>query len=216
MSDADATSVTLCGFVDSIYTQVVRMALTAKAVPYELQHEDPFETSAAGSHPFGRVPVLKHGAFTLYETGAITRYIERAFSGVCLVPDAATSLARMDQVIAMADNYAYWPMVRQAYAHGVVRPQAGVISDMAQVDAGLAAADPVLAQLDHIATEGHVLNGLRITLADCQLAPMVAALAQLPAGRAQIARHWALNSWLNWISHSRVFRQAVPEAAGLT
>ncbi|SMP04235.1 glutathione S-transferase family protein [Shimia sagamensis] len=206
-----AAPVTLCGFEDSIYTKVAMMALAAKPVAFEMQHEDPFEKVGAESHPFGRVPVLKHGDFTVYETGAITRYIERAFEGVCLVPDDAECVARMDQVIAIADNYAYWPMVRQAYAHAVVRKQAGIDWDKALVDVGLAAAEMVLAELDTIAREGHVLNGLRITLADCQLAPMLAAFAQVPKGQELIARHWALNRWLTWISHSRVFRQAVGE-----
>ncbi|MGB3408268.1 MAG: glutathione S-transferase N-terminal domain-containing protein [Jannaschia sp.] len=32
-------------------------------------------------HPFGRVPVLSHGAFTLCETGAIILHVDRAFDG---------------------------------------------------------------------------------------------------------------------------------------
>jgi glutathione S-transferase len=115
----------------------------------------------------------------------------------------------MDQVIAIADNYAYWPMVRQAYAHGVVRKQAGVDWDKDLVMEGLRAAELVLAVLDEVAREGEVLNGLRISLADCHVAPMVAAFAQLPKGHEMIAQYATLSGWLDWMRESRVFRQAV-------
>ncbi len=212
MRDAAVDQVTLFGFKESIYTQVVMMALAAKGVAFDLKRDNPFEGEASGPHPFARVPVLQHGDFAIYETAAITRYVDRAFEGLSLLPGGAAALARMDQVIAIADNYAYWPMVRQAYAHGVVRKQAGINWDKDLVNEGLRAAEPVLKVLDEMAHEGEVLNGLRISLADCQLAPMVAAFAALPKGRKMLKRHWALSCWLDWISHSRAFRQAIGEA----
>ncbi|WP_299422724.1 glutathione S-transferase family protein [uncultured Shimia sp.] len=209
MRDGAVDQVTLCGFQESIYTQVVMMALVAKGVAFDLKRDNPFEAGPSGPHPFARVPVLQHGDFAIYETAAITRYVDRAFVGISLVPGDSAGLARMDQVIAIADNYAYWPMVRRAYAHGVVRKQAGIDWDKSQVKDGLQAAEPVLKVLDEMAREGEVLNGLRISLADCQLAPMVAAFAQLPKGRKMVAQFSALSCWLEWVSQSRAFRQAV-------
>ena len=209
MRDGKVHQVTVCGFKESIYTQVVMMALAAKGVAFELKRDNPFEAEASGPHPFARVPVLQHGDFVVYETAAITRYVDRAFEGTSLVPSDAAGLARMDQVIAIADNYAYWPMVRQAYAHGVVRKQAGVGWDKDHVMEGLRAAELVLAVLDKMAREGEVLNGLRISLADCQLAPVVAAFAQLPKGHEMIAQYATLSGWLDWMRESQVFRQAV-------
>ncbi|WP_412553040.1 glutathione S-transferase family protein [Shimia sp. MIT1388] len=209
MRDGAVDQVTLCGFKESIYTQVVMMALAAKGVAFELKRDNPFEAGPSGPHPFARVPVLLHGEFAIYETAAITRYVDRAFDGIGLAAEDAESLARMDQVISISDNYAYWPMVRQAYAHGVVRKQAGIDWDKAQVQDGLRAAEPVLKVLDEMASEGWVLNGLRISLADCHVAPMVAAFAQLPKGRKMTAQFSALSCWLEWVTHSRAFRQAV-------
>jgi glutathione S-transferase len=41
---------------------------------------DPFTENNPASylaiHPFKRVPALVHGAFAVYETGAITRYVD--------------------------------------------------------------------------------------------------------------------------------------------
>ena len=37
-------------------------------------------------HPFGRVPVLEHDGFSLYETQAILRYLDRVLPAPALTP----------------------------------------------------------------------------------------------------------------------------------
>jgi glutathione S-transferase len=78
---------TLFGARYSVYVRAVLMALETKIVPYRLEPVDIFaqdETVAAyrNIHPFGRIPAFRHGEFTLYETGAINRYIDEAFGGL--------------------------------------------------------------------------------------------------------------------------------------
>ncbi len=74
-----------------------------------MQEADPFDPNAAERlrdlNPFGRVPVLRHGQFDLYETSAITRYVDAAFDGPRLVPDDPRASAQMAQVIAVIDAY---------------------------------------------------------------------------------------------------------------
>ena len=93
---------------------------------YERVEVNPFAPEVPASylalHPFGRVPALVHDGFALYETGAIIRYIDRAFPGPALQPTEPRALARMDQMIGIVDAYAYWPMVRQVFSHRVFRP----------------------------------------------------------------------------------------------
>src|SRR5687768_4932432 len=115
-----ADPVQLRGWRYSVYTRIARLALLSKGVEHETIEVDPFAGLPDGYltlHPFGRVPVLSHGAFRLFETGAITRYVDRAFEGRPLQPDSPAALARMDQVISVIDAYAYWPMVRQVSSH---------------------------------------------------------------------------------------------------
>src|SRR6266478_5495835 len=64
-------------------------------------------------HPFRRVPTLVHDDFVLYETQAITRYIDEAFAGPAFQPVQPRQRARMAQVISIIDAYGYVPMVRQ-------------------------------------------------------------------------------------------------------
>jgi glutathione S-transferase len=47
-------------------------------------------------HRFGKIPAFEHAGFRLYETGAITRYVDEAFPGPRLQPDDPRDRARMN------------------------------------------------------------------------------------------------------------------------
>ena len=71
----------LFGLERSVYTRIARLALEEKGVPYLMQEVEIFGPEGVPldhlqRHPFGRVPVLQHDAFFLYETAAITQYID--------------------------------------------------------------------------------------------------------------------------------------------
>src|SRR5262245_8729510 len=147
-------SLVLHGYHYSVYNRIARLALAEKGVAYDRAEVNPFAPDVPASylalHPFGRVPTLVHDGFALYETGAITRYIDRAFPGPALQPADPRALARMDQVIGIVDSYGYWPMVRQVFAPRVFRARSGQPVDEAEIAAGLAASAKVLAALDSL------------------------------------------------------------------
>ena len=210
-----ADAVLLHGYRYSVYTRTVRLALLSKGVEHRTIEVDPFgELSEAylALHPFGRVPVLTHGAFELFETGAITRYVDRAFTGRPLQPEGAAALARMDQVISVVDAYAYWPMVRQVASHGFFRPLFGEKTSREAIDAGLEASAKVLSFLDGVAGEGIVLNGRDISLADCHLAPMMDYFVRAEAGKAALCDHVALQKWWDRISGLDLLKATDPFA----
>jgi glutathione S-transferase len=174
------------------------MALVWKEVDHRTVEVDPFAELPEAYwklHPFGRVPVLAHGGFTLFETGAITRYLDRTFPGPPLQPESAAALARMDQVISVIDSYAYRPMVRQVASHSFFRPFFGEPSSRDEVDSGLEASVKILSFLDSVAGEGLVLNGRDFTLVDCHLAPMMDYFVRAGEGKAALSPHSALRRW---------------------
>jgi glutathione S-transferase len=198
-----AVPVHLHGYRFSVYSRVARLALLAKNVEHETIEVNPFAglpDAYLTLHPFGRVPVLIHGAFELFETSAITRYVDRAFEGPPLQPERAAALARMDQVIAVIDSYAYRPMVRQVSSHAFFRPFLGEPSSREEVDRGLEASGPALSFLDRIASEGEVLTGRDFTLADCHLAPMIDYFVRAEEGKAALSLHRALQGWWERVS----------------
>jgi glutathione S-transferase len=211
-----ADPVHLHGYRYSVYNRIARLVLLLKRVEHQTIEVDPFaELSEAylRLHPFGRVPVLTHGAFKLFETNAITRYIDRAFEGRPLQPESAAALARMDQVIAVIDAYAYWPMVRQVSSHAFSRPFFGEPSSREEIDRGLEASAKVLSFLEGVAGEGEVLTGRDVTLADCHLAPVIDYFVRAEEGRAALSPHPALRRWWDQVSALDVLNATDPFAA---
>ena len=188
------------GYRHSIYTRIARMALIAKGAEFSETEVNPFDPPLPQGypHPFARVPVLGHGTFTLYETSAITRYIDLALLGPQLTPTDPKAAARMQQVISIADSYAFRPLVLQVYAHRIFRPLEGLPPDESTIAAGLVAAPQVLAALDAIAAEGLALSATTPSLADCHLAPMIAAFAITSEGAALLAHYASLSRW--WVA----------------
>lgn len=210
-----ANAVHLHGYRYSVYSRIARLVLLSKKVEHQTIEVNPFaELSRAYFmlHPFGRVPVLTHGAFKLFETSAITRYIDRAFTGPSLQPQGAVALARMDQVIAAIDAYAYWPMVRQVSSHAFFRPLLGEQSSREEVDTGLEASMKVLSFLEEVAGEGEVLTGGDITLADCHLAPMMDYFVRADEGREALSSHIALQRWWDQVSAMDILKATDPFA----
>ena len=110
------TRPTVYGPTYSVYTRIARPALEEKGVPYDLV--EVAMLSGAHKQPdfllrnlFGKLPAFAHDALSLYETGAITRYVDRAFAGPALQPAEPNALARVDQVISIVDFFAYDCMV---------------------------------------------------------------------------------------------------------
>lgn len=205
----------LHGYRYSAYTRIVRLVLLLKQVEHQTIEVNPFaELSEAylALHPFGRVPVLTHGAFKLFETNAITRYVDRTFTGRPLQPQGAAALARMDQIIAVIDAYAYWSMVRQVSSHAFFRPFLGDQSSREEIDAGLEASKKVLSFLEDVVREGKILTGRGITLADCHLAPMMDYFVRAEEGKVALSRYQALQRWWDQMSGMDLLKATDPFA----
>jgi glutathione S-transferase len=184
----------LIGYKFSVYTWAARLALTAKGVAFKDEERNPFAEDVSEQHPFGRVPILRHGGFDLYETGAITAYVEGAFDGPSLMPGNAKATARVEQVVQIVDHYVYWPFVRQVFAQRVARPVEGHAPDEAEIAAGMAQVPKALWALEAIVVEGLALDG-RLSRADCHLVPMIDYFLRTPYGYAAFARFDALGDW---------------------
>src|SRR4051794_12763682 len=122
-------AIELHGYKYSVCSWIARLALDEKGVAYDWVEVDPFAEDVPASyldmHPFKRVPALLHGTFALYETSAITRYVDEAFDGPALQRAEPAERARCNQIMSIVDSYAYWPLVRQVFSHRVFRPRLG-------------------------------------------------------------------------------------------
>lgn len=197
-------TVVLHGYHHSVYVRIVRMTLLEKGVPWRHVEIDPFAETISADYlalnPFGRVPTLVDGDFVLYETAAISRYIDEAFSGPALQPTIAADRARMTQFIAIADSYGYWPLVRQVFSQRVFRPATGVAPDEAAITEGLEKSAKVLAAWESLTARSGFLVGRDLTLADLHLAPMIAYFTAAPEGAAMLVKFPRLSAWWGTMS----------------
>ncbi|CAN5303971.1 glutathione S-transferase family protein [soil metagenome] len=208
--------ITLYGAPYSVYVRAVRMALAAKRYPYRLVPVDVFapgeNTEAYRKlHPFGRIPVLQHGRFTLYETAAINRYIDEAFPGPNLQPPTPRSRARMVQIMSMADSYGYRPLVWDVYVERVSNPREGKPTDEARIAAALPKARIYLAALSDLMESRKFLAAGALTLAECHTAPVIGYFAEAPEGSAMLAEFPRLDVWWARIAGTVAWQHAISD-----
>ena len=192
----------LYGLSRSVYTRIARLALEEKGVRYTLEEVEIFDSGGAPAEhrarqPFGRIPAFEHDGFTLYETDAITRYVDEAFTGTRLQPQTAQARARMNQVIGIVDSYAYRPMVWGVFAARVVAPRAGTSVNETIVAEALAKSRTCCLALEAILGGNRYFTGSELTLADLHALPILLYFSLTPDGAAVFATHPRLRAWLD-------------------
>ena len=174
------------GIPQSTYVRSARMACIEKGVPYTLEPVMPSSDTIRKLHPFSRVPVMKHGDFTLYETSAIMRYVDEAFDGPPLVPKEPKRRALMEQWISTINCYFDGPMIRRLVLPYAFPSGPGGKADRAVIDKSVPEVRKQIQLIDEAVAEGPFLLGADLTLADLLLAPIMFYVSQTPEGGAMI------------------------------
>ena len=191
----------LFGAAYSVYVRAVRLALEEKRVPYRLVEVDIFTPDGPPPdnlqrHPFRRIPAFEHEGFQLYETGAIMRYIDEAFAGPPLMPNAPRARARVNQIISILDNYGYRPLIWDIFVERVRAPAQARSADEAKIAAALPRAESCLRAIEALADpSGPSLTGGNVSLADLHTAPMFAYFCMAKEGADLLASNRRLDRW---------------------
>jgi glutathione S-transferase len=184
------------GVPGSPFTRSVCAAMEEKGEPYRMHAFGPGEMREAKLHPFGRVPVVDHGDFRLYETQAILRYIDAVFPNPTLQPSEPKAIGRMNQIIGINDWYLFPQVARIIVFQRIVGPVImGSTPDEAACAAAVPDAERCLGELDRLLGDQPFLTGDQLSLADLQLAPQLLYLAATPEG-AKIMAGTRLKAWL--------------------
>jgi glutathione S-transferase len=181
------------------------MACEEKGVPYELKPVPPHAPEVAAIHPFGKIPVMRHGDLELCESKAIVSYIDRVFDGRKLIPDDPKLNAKAEQWISMGNVEFDKVMIRQYVVQYVFPKEAGK-PDMAMIGAAAKAMKKQVAVLDRaVADTGHLV-GDELTFADINILPMLFYARRFEEGKeilggapnlsAYMERHFARPSFL--------------------
>ena len=215
---APGVGVTLVGATYSVYVRIALMALAEKGVAYTLLPVDIFarsdETEAyLGLNPFGKIPTLKHGDFVLYETQAITRYVDEAFGGPALQPSDPRARARMAQVMGVIDSFAYRTLVWDIYVAHTAREKGEGGEHEERIGAALPLATTCLVELDRILDGKPFFGGARPSLADLHAAPVFGYFGTVPEAETLLSGFPGLQAWWTTISARDSWRAATEPAA---
>ena len=149
-------------------------------------------------HPFGKVPVFEDDGFVLYETRAITAYLDKTLAGPRLVPADARAAAVADQWTNVADAYLV-PHVGPVIMEGMFRKFLGGAQNVGAIETGRQGMLPALDAADRRLASTPYLAGDSFSLADIHWMPYLEYLLQLGEGEP-VTRRKNLSAWWERVS----------------
>jgi glutathione S-transferase len=185
---------TLYGFAPSTFTRTARLAFEEKGVSYRLAPLAFKEPAHFALHPYGKMPVLEAGPLRLFETLAITTWVDEAHDGPHLQPVDVTARACMLQWVSVACDDLYAPVVKAFFAGDDVSAEA------------VTGACTALAPLERALTDSRWLaSDDTPTLADLFVAPMF-AFAHAKVGPTLVNDLPQMARWLSEMQARPSFR----------
>lgn len=203
----------ISGSLRSTYTRVVCLVCEEKGIDYALL-ETPLRAPALFAiHPLGKMPVLRHGDLTLFESKAIATYLDSAFPGPRLIPADPRRAALVEQWVSFV-NTAVDRTVIRTYLYAYIAPKTADGSpDRAAIEAVLPELRQQVAVLDKaVAATGHLVDA-ELTFADLNLLPLLHRLGQAPEGAETLAEARHLAAYYARHAARPSFQRTMPPAA---
>ncbi len=149
-------------------------------------------------HPFGKIPIMDHAGFRLYECQAILRYIDRIVPRPALTPEEPRAAGRMDQLMNINDWYLFQGVASVIGFQRIVGPRLmGLTPDENAIAAAMPKAHAVFDELSRLLGDGPYFVGDSISLADVLLAPQLDFFRETPEWAPLTAAAENLRQWLD-------------------
>jgi glutathione S-transferase len=177
----------IIGSSRSTYTRVVRMVCEEKGIAYELTQARLGAPEVVAIHPFGKMPVLRHGDFELCESKAIASYLDCSFPGPQLISSDPRLGALTEQWVSLVNTVMDATLIRTyLFAYAFPKTADGK-PDRKAIDAVAPALRAQVAILDRAVARTGYLVGDQFTFADINLLPILYYVRQLPEGAEALA-----------------------------
>ncbi len=190
------SDIEIIGIPQSNFVWLCRIACAEKGVPHRVTPAMAHSPEVDAIHPFGKVPVMRHGTVALCESKAICTYVDRAFPGPALVPADPVAAALTEQWVSLVLT-AFDPVCVRQYLLSYFFPGTPDGSpNRPVIDAALPAMERQVALLQRTLAAGPHLVGEGFTLADIYLTPILFYLAKLPESGAMLRGAPAVAAYL--------------------
>jgi glutathione S-transferase len=210
----------IIGSSQSTYTRAVCMVCEEKGIAYQLTQAELGAPEVVAIHPFGKMPVLRHGDFELCESKAIATYLDRSFPGPQLIPSDPRLGALTEQWVSLVNTVIDATLIRTyLLAYAFPRTADGK-PDRNAIDEVAPAVRKQIGGVDRAVAATGYLAGDQFSFADINLLPILYYVRQLPeAAEALVAanhlatyyeRHAARPSFARTIPPAGPPRRATP------
>jgi len=177
----------IIGSSRSTYTRVVCMVCEEKGIEYVLTETLLHAPELHAIHPFGKMPVIRHGDVELFESKAIATYLDRSFPAPFVFPSQPRLAALTEQWVSLVNTVIDRTVIRTYLFAFIALGTADGKPNRAAIKAVLPAVREQVAVLDKaVAKTGHLV-GDQFTFADINLMPILHRLQQVPGGAAMVA-----------------------------
>jgi glutathione S-transferase len=200
----------IIGSIRSTYTRVVCMVCEEKGIEYVLTERPLRAPEILAIHPFGKMPVLRHGDFVLFESKAIATYLDRSFPAPYVFPSEHRLAALTEQWVSLVNTLIDRTFIR-TYLYAYIAPKtADGRPDREVIEAVLPALREQIGVLDRAVAKNSYLVGDQFTFADINLLPILYRLRQVPEGAEALAAATHLTRYYNQHATRPSFESTIP------
>ncbi len=198
-------------FVRSALMACVEKGVEHRLVPGPLARGDLKSPEFLALNPYGRMPVMRHGDFLLFETSAIMRYLEDHFDGLRLLPANREQAARAEQWTSAINFSGYRNLIIGYVFHYILPKGADGAPDRAAIEGGLPAMRRELEILDGGFEHGTFFCGSEPTMPDLLLVPILEYVRRMPEGGQAMAARPHLLRLMSAFEDRESYRTTMPE-----
>ena len=201
----------IIGSARSTYTRVVRMVCEEKGIEYVLTEKMLGAPELVAIHPFGKMPVLRHGDFALCESKAIATYLDRSFPGPHVFPADPRLAALTEQWVSLVNTVMDRTLIR-TYLYAYIAPKTAGAPDREAIEAVMPAVREQLGILNKAVAGTGYLVGDQFTFADINLLPILDRVRLAPEGAEALAAAPHLAGYYDRHAARPSFTRTIPPA----
>ncbi|MBD2102325.1 glutathione S-transferase family protein [Leptolyngbya sp. FACHB-261] len=191
---------TVHGTPISTYVRTVRLLLEEAGADYDIKdvgifNGDNESAEYLAKNPFGKVPTLEVDGQLIYETAAITDYLDTVLVGNKFSPSDPLTRARMRQIMAIVDSYLYSQAITTIVVQRLIVPSQGGKTDGERVNNAVSPAKKAVEAIEALTVGSPYLLGGEVSIADFYLIPIFIYLSKTPEFDAITAQTPKLRAW---------------------
>jgi glutathione S-transferase len=200
----------IIGSTRSSYTRVVRMVCEEKRIDYAFTEVLLGAPEVFAIHPFGKMPVMRHGDFELFESKAIATYIDRLFPGQSVFPPDPAPAALVEQWVSLVNTLIDRTLIRTYLLAYAAPKTVDGKPDRQAIDAVTPALREQIRVLDKAVSKTGYLVDDQYTFADINLMPILYYMRLVPEGADALGNAAHLAAYYDRHAQRPSFKSTVP------